>query len=115
MKLLFDQNISYRIIKKLDPFFAGSSHVKSEGLVNATDLEIWEFAKENQFVLVTLDSDFNDIFLLKGYPPKILWFQTGNLKTDELAKILNNQINDLTDFINSTDLGCFSYSQFKVL
>ncbi len=34
MKLLFDQNISYRIIKLLSHEFSGSSHVKKEGLVN---------------------------------------------------------------------------------
>jgi len=42
MKLLFDQNISFRILKKLSDFFADSSHVKTEGLINASDLEIWE-------------------------------------------------------------------------
>lgn len=115
MKLLFDQNISHRIINKLDPVFTGSGHVKSEGLVNASDLEIWEFAKENEFIIVTHDSDFNDIVLLKGFPPKIIWFQTGNLKTDDLANILNNHINELTDFNNNEELGCFTISQFKII
>jgi predicted nuclease of predicted toxin-antitoxin system len=83
MKLLFDQNISYRILKKLSDFYSGSSHVKSEGLMNASDIEIWEFAKMNHFIIVTQDSDFNDLYLLKGFPPKILWFQTSNLRTDD--------------------------------
>ena len=59
MKLLFDQNISFRILKKLSDFFADSSHVKTEGLINASDLEIWEYAKHNDFTIVSQDSDFN--------------------------------------------------------
>ncbi len=51
--------------------------------MNASDIEIWEFAKMNHFIIVTQDSDFNDLYLLKGFPPKILWFQTSNLRTDD--------------------------------
>ena len=113
MKLLFDQNISFRILKKLPEAFPGSSHVKTEGLMNATDLEIWEYAKHHQFVIVSQDSDFNDIYLLKGFPPKILWFQTGNLRTDELATILKNRQNDILDFGYNEELGCLEISRLK--
>ncbi len=106
MKLLFDQNISYRVLKKLPEDFAGSSHVKTEGLTNATDIEIWEFAKFHQFIIVTQDSDFNDLYLLKGFPPKILWIQTGNLKTDELVLILNSNLKELKTFSLNEELGC---------
>jgi len=113
MKLLFDQNISFRILKKLTEDCSGSSHVKTEGLMNASYLEIWEFAKRHQFIIVTQDSDFNDLYLLKGFPPKILWFQTGNLRTDELALILDKRKNDIFDFISSAELGCFEISRLK--
>ncbi|MDP2114926.1 MAG: DUF5615 family PIN-like protein, partial [Bacteroidota bacterium] len=71
MKLLFDQNISYRILKNLPEIYSGSSHIIAEGLINAPDFTIWEYAKLHQFMIVTQDSDFNDIYLLKGFPPKI--------------------------------------------
>jgi predicted nuclease of predicted toxin-antitoxin system len=114
MKLLFDQNISFRILKKLPETYSGSSHVKIEGLKNASDLEIWEFAKRNQFIIVTQDSDFNDISLLNGFPPKILWFRTGNLKTDELAVILENEQSDLENFSNNAELGCMEFFRPKI-
>ena len=114
MKLLFDQNISYRILKKLPDVYSGSSHVNSEGLMNASDLEIWEYAKLHQFVIVTQDSDFNDLFLLKGFPPKVLWFQTSNLRTDDLALILKNRQNDVLDFIDNGELGCLELSRIKI-
>ena len=113
MKLLFDQNISHRILKKLPIIYSGSSHVKTEGLINSTDIEIWEYAKLNQYIIVTQDSDFNDIYLLKGFPPKILWFQTGNLRTEELALILVIQQSNLIDFIGNNDLGCLELSRTR--
>lgn len=106
MKFLFDQNISYRILNKLSEIYQGSSHVVIEGLKNASDFEIWEYAKEHLFTLVTFDSDFNDIYLLKGFPPKILWFQTGNLRTEEIAQIFDNQESVLANFIKEDDSGC---------
>jgi predicted nuclease of predicted toxin-antitoxin system len=88
MKLLFDQNISYRILKKLPDFYSESSHVKTEDLFDVSDIEIWEYAKYNEFTIVSLDSDFNDINVIKGFPPKIIWIKTGNLDIDEIAQLL---------------------------
>jgi len=113
MKLLFDQNISFRILKKLSEAYSDSSHVKTEGLMNASDMEIWEYAKNQHFIIVTQDSDFNDLYLMKGFPPKILWFQTGNLRTDEFVQILENRSNDIFEFNNNEELGCFEISRLK--
>ena len=113
MKLLFDQNISYRILKKLPVAFEESRHLKTEGLMNSTDLEVWEYARLHQFIIVTQDSDFNDIYLLKGFPPKILWLQTGNLRTDEIVNILKFKLNDISNFINNDEYGCFEFSRIQ--
>ncbi|MEI6143938.1 MAG: DUF5615 family PIN-like protein [Mariniphaga sp.] len=114
MKLLFDQNISRRILKKLSTLYPDSSHVTAEGLKDASDLEIWEYAKLRHFIIVTQDSDFNDLFLLKGFPPKILWFRTGNLRTDDLAIILKNQQYDIRDFVLNNNLGCLEFSRIMI-
>lgn len=81
--------------------------------MNSSDFEIWEYARLHQFIIVTQDSDFNDIYLMKGFPPKILWVQTGNLQTDELAQILENRQSDLIEFSNNDELGCLEISRFK--
>ncbi len=57
MRFLFDQNISHKILSRLPVDFAGSTSVKKEGLLNATDKEIWEFAKAKNYIIVTQDSD----------------------------------------------------------
>lgn len=51
MKFLFDQNISHRILYQLSEQFDLSIHVKQEGLINSPDIQIWEYAKQNDFIL----------------------------------------------------------------
>jgi len=114
MRLLFDQNISFRILKIIPELFIGSSHIKTEGLTNSTDFEIWEYARIHNFIIVTHDSDFHDLYLLKGFPPKILWFQTGNLQTSELALILKNRQNDIVEFSINDKLGCLEISRLQL-
>ena len=41
MKLLFDQNISFRILKKLSLIFEQSNHISNFGLMDTEDLLIW--------------------------------------------------------------------------
>ncbi len=72
MKLLFDQNISFRITKKITDFFPECTHVSDCGLNDGEDPQIWEFAKKNHFTIVTFDSDFFDISIINGHPPKII-------------------------------------------
>ena len=81
MKLLFDQNISFRIIAKLQDLLPLASQVRLLGLENSTDFEIWDFAKTNEFTIITFDTDFYDISLIKGTPPKIVWLRIGNTST----------------------------------
>jgi predicted nuclease of predicted toxin-antitoxin system len=41
MKLLFDQNLSHRLLTELGDLFPGSLHVRLLGLAEADDLQIW--------------------------------------------------------------------------
>lgn len=87
MKLLFDENLSWRLVQKLAGFYPNSIHVlniKSIGSP-AIDLKIWEYARDNDFVITTYDEDFYELQALKGFPPKIIWLRFGNLSTDEIA------------------------------
>ena len=63
MRFLFDQNISHKILAMLPAQFSDSTSVKDEGLINSTDRDFCEFAKKNDFNIVTQDSDFNDLNL----------------------------------------------------
>jgi predicted nuclease of predicted toxin-antitoxin system len=113
MKFFFDQNISHKILAMLPEQFSDSSTVKKEGLINSTDREIWEFAKENNYIIVTQDSDFNDLNLLLGFPPKIIWIRTGNLRTKAILDILKTHLFDIEKFISDAEHGCFEIIKFK--
>jgi predicted nuclease of predicted toxin-antitoxin system len=62
IKLLFDANISYRIKKKVDSYFGELLHVTDTNLpVPAKDSEIWEWAKKNNYLIVSYDEDFESL------------------------------------------------------
>ena len=113
MKLIFDQNISHRILKVLSDRFVNSTSVKRENLVDSLDKAIWEFAKKSNYLIVTQDSDFNDLNLLNGFPPKIIWIRAGNLRTEELAKILEDHFDELKEFESNSEFGCFEIVALK--
>ncbi len=78
-------------------------------LEDATDREIWSFAKENDYSIVTFDSDFFDLLMIYGHPPKIIWLRTGNTTTNNLEKLLRKKAEIIKKFsINSEleDLSC---------
>ena len=88
MKLLFDQNLSPRLINTLADVFPDSSHVSFHGLDRADDLSVWTFAQSQGFVIVTKDSDFPEISVRLGFPPKVVWLRLGNCSTREVSAVL---------------------------
>jgi predicted nuclease of predicted toxin-antitoxin system len=68
---------------------------------NYSDIEIWDYAKKNEYTIITFDSDFFDFANIKGHPPKIIWLRIGNTKTDFLAEILKEKYSIILDFIQS--------------
>lgn len=99
MSLLFDQNISFRIVKKIQQIFPNSKQIKELGLENYSDNEIWKFAKNKGYTIVTFDGDFFEISNLKGHPPKIIWLRTGNTTTENIIEILKLKEETIKDFI----------------
>ena len=59
MKLLFDANLSPKLVRRLGELFPGSAHVFDTGLARSTpDERIWEFAATERFTIIMADSDF---------------------------------------------------------
>jgi predicted nuclease of predicted toxin-antitoxin system len=105
MKLLFDQNLSFRIIKKINHCFPESRHVAALKLDRASDIEIWEYAKDYNFTIVTKDSDFNDLSTLKGFPPHIIWLRLGNSRSDTAANALLQHADTIEKIISNAKEG----------
>ena len=103
MRLLFDQNISYRIVNKLKDKFPECKHASHVRLNDAEDIDIWKYAKKENFVIVTFDFDYYDICLVNGAPPKIIWLRSGNLTTMEISQLLVSNYMVITDFISNPE------------
>ena len=114
MKLLFDANISYRAVKGLADIFPNAYQVRDLSLDKATDRQIWDYAKENYYTIVTFDSDFYDLTLLLGFPPKVIWLRLGNTSTGNLIKIFKENQGLIQEFIETVEycnIGCLELSK----
>ena len=91
MKLLFDQNLSPRLPRLLKDLYPDSSHIRDLGMRDATDTQVWEYARANGFVIVSKDSDFQARSLLHGHPPKFIWLRVGNCPVSTIEQLLRSQ------------------------
>ncbi len=91
MKLLFDENLSPSLARILGPEYPGSNHVRNVGLKGKEDGQIWFFAKEQGFTIVSKDTDFRERSFVEGFPPKIIWLDVGNAGTDKIAELLKQE------------------------
>lgn len=88
MNLLFDENLSPDLIRRLAGSYPESKHVELAGLKGYTDLDVWEHAARHGLTLVSKDNDFRQLSFLKGHPPKVIWLSVGNSGTDAIAQLL---------------------------
>jgi predicted nuclease of predicted toxin-antitoxin system len=98
MKLLFDQNLSPKLVSRLSDLFPGSDHVQSAALDCAHDDLIWEHARLNGFAIVTKDEDYNNLSVLRGSPPKVIWLQIGNCTTAQVEAGFRSRFADIAAF-----------------
>jgi predicted nuclease of predicted toxin-antitoxin system len=91
MKLLLDENLSRRMVPLLEMHYPGTTQVVLAGLEQAADMDIWRYAREYGYVIVIQDSDFHELGVLLGNPPKIIWLQVGNQPRQAIVEMLINQ------------------------
>ena len=99
MKILFDQNISFRVIKNLKTLIPEGRQFRELGLENASDYQIWLYAKNNEFAIITFDADFYDLVTLYGHPPKLIWLRMGNTSTQNLVKFIEQHFDLISAFL----------------
>lgn len=81
MKLLFDENLSRKLVALLSAEYPGSVHVRDAGLRGAPDERIWDYARDQNCIVVSKDDDFRQRGFVEGAPPKVVWLQVGNAGT----------------------------------
>lgn len=104
MKLLFDQNLSHRLPRRLADIFPDCGHVRRLGLHATSDDRIWSFAKAEGYCIVTQDSDFAERSRLYGAPPKVVWLRCGNATPDQVEAILRRNAELITELVQNPDL-----------
>jgi predicted nuclease of predicted toxin-antitoxin system len=88
MKLLLDENLSRRLVPFLQNDYSGSTQVVLVGLESATDQTLWEYAKANDYIIATRDADFEELSLVWGQPPQVIWLKTKNQSKAATLSIL---------------------------
>ena len=109
MKLLLDQNISFRITSKIQDLFPGSKQVRDLGLENSKDSFLWNYAKDNNYCIFTFDGDFYDLGLIRGSSPKVIWLRLGNTSTQNIEIVLRKNYDLIKTFLtdpNYKEIGC---------
>jgi predicted nuclease of predicted toxin-antitoxin system len=91
VKLLFDENLSPRLAQTLSEEFPGSIHVRTAGLRGAEDQQIWDYARNSGFAIVSKDTDFRERSYVEGAPPKVVWLDVGNAGTKAIEELLRNE------------------------
>jgi predicted nuclease of predicted toxin-antitoxin system len=88
MKLLFDENLSPKLPIYLEDFFPNSLHVRDVGMKAMSDPVVWNYAKDNDLMIVSKDADMHDLSLVFGNPPKVIWLRLGNCSTSQVESLL---------------------------
>ena len=103
MRLLFDENLSARLVAALGDAYPDSTHLAGVGLLGAPDGAVWDFAAAGGYVLVTKDEDFQRLSVVRGPPPKVIWVRLGNCATADVARLLRLRADDVARFVKNED------------
>ena len=106
MRLLFDHQLSHKLVNRLADLFPDSTHTRLLGLERADDPVIWNHAKTDGLVIVTLDADFSDLSVLRGHPPKVVWLRCGNSTVARVEQLLRANARRMIAFASDPDTAC---------
>jgi len=104
MKLLLDENLSRRLVPFLQHDYPDSSQVVLLGMESATDKEVWQKAKDDGYVIVTRDADFQELSLVWGQPPKVIRLKTLNQSRAATLKVLLENREAIIESLTERDL-----------
>ena len=105
MRLLLDENISSKLVKFLTNDFPESSHIVYLKMQGTTDTNIWEYAKAENYIIVSKDNDFRQRSFLFGSPPKVIWLSVGNGSTKIIKDLLLKNIMVIQNFSQEPNEG----------
>jgi predicted nuclease of predicted toxin-antitoxin system len=102
VKLLLDHNLSPRLVRLLSDVYSEITHVHDLGMDTASDSEVWYYAAEHGYTILSKDADFHQRSLLFGAPPKVVWLRIGNCSVAESADALRERYIEIRRFIEAS-------------
>jgi predicted nuclease of predicted toxin-antitoxin system len=105
VKLLFDENLSRKLVSRLADLYPDSAHVVAVGLLKSPDSEIWSYASAHEYIIVTTDADFYELSIRLGPPPKVIWLRRWTHPTRDAEVVLRRGAIRITNFADDRELG----------
>jgi predicted nuclease of predicted toxin-antitoxin system len=100
IRILIDENLPATLSAKLD---CVCMHATALGQ-QPTDKELWDYARRENWTLLTKDADFFEQLVINGTPPKVIWLRTGNLRRTDLETLLVKRWPQITSILSTADL-----------
>ena len=110
MKLLFDENLSPKLPSRLSDLFPNSLHVRDVDMKATIDPVVWDYAKDNDLMIVSKDADIHDLSLVFGNPPKVIWLRLGNCSTLQVENLLRREFKAIERFYGNETLSLLALS-----
>lgn len=104
MRLLFDEHLSPKLVKRLGDVFPDSAHVQTLGLRGRTDRSIWEFARDGGFTIVTRDGDFEHFAATLGAPPKAIILRSRDGRTAVIESVFRKHASAIRWFLQAEEM-----------
>ena len=102
MKFLCDVHISFKLVKTIQVLGFECIHVNAIlDKWHTKDSEIAKYVDENNYILITKDSDFRDSFFIKNSPKKLIKINLGNISNRELITIFENNLSKIDTISNN--------------
>ena len=110
MRLLFDENLSPKLPNRLSDLFPDSLHIRDVDMKATIDPRVWDFAKDNNLMIVSKDADMHDLSLVLGNPPKVIWLRLGNCSTRQVEDVLRRNFDAIKLFYEDESLSLLALS-----
>lgn len=99
MSLLFDENLSRNVARRLAGLFPGVVHVADLGMLSASDAALWAAERSRGLAIVSKDSHFQGMSFVRGHPPKVIWLRVGTWSSSRIERLIRDNATVILEFL----------------
>lgn len=101
MKFLIDNQLPQLLAAYLNRRGHESTHVIELKLDEADDKDLWKYAQQDGFILITKDEDFIFLASRPGDSGRMVWVRLGNCRNAALIEAFENSLESLVEVFNT--------------